>query len=72
MGISLNMGTDTGASAQVVAHCMHGDNHVVELAVASGATHIVTWTTRDFSGMELRFPLLRVATPIEFLKEMTS
>ena len=128
------MGTGTGASAQIVAHCMggrltpamgsalmleyedvmsrsalfkgcrldaserdelldvflasarwsktyfswrpnlrdEGDNHVVELAVASGATHIVTWNTRDFSAMELRFPLLRVATPIEFLKEMTS
>jgi putative PIN family toxin of toxin-antitoxin system len=48
------------------------DNHVVELAVACGATHIVTWNTRDFSAMELRFPQLRVATPVEFLKEMKS
>jgi predicted nucleic acid-binding protein len=48
-----------------------GDNHVVELAVACGATHIVTWNTRDFAAMELRFPHLRVATPVEFLKEMT-
>jgi putative PIN family toxin of toxin-antitoxin system len=48
------------------------DNHVVELAVASGATHIVTWNTRDFAAMELRFPLLRLATPPELLKELTS
>lgn len=47
------------------------DNHVVELAVACGASHIVTWNTRDFAAMELRFPLLRLATPADFLKEMT-
>jgi len=47
------------------------DNHVVELAVASAASHIVTWNTRDFAAMELRFPLLRLATPPELLKEMT-
>ena len=49
-----------------------GDNHVVELAVACGAMHIVTWNTRDFSARALRFPLLRLATPIKFLKEMKS
>ena len=48
-----------------------GDNHVVELAVASAASHIVTWNTRDFAAMELRFPLLQLATPPQFLKEMT-
>lgn len=46
-----------------------GDNHVIELAVACAATHIVTWNTRDFSSMELRFPLLQIMTPPEFLKE---
>lgn len=49
-----------------------GDNHVVELAVAAAATHIVTWNTRDFASMELRFPLLRYNTPPEFLKELPS
>jgi predicted nucleic acid-binding protein len=49
-----------------------GDNHVVELAVASAASHIVTWNTRDFASMELRFPLLRYNTPPEFLKELSS
>ena len=46
------------------------DNHVVELAVASGASHIVTWNTKDFATMELRFPMLRISTPPEFLKEL--
>jgi putative PIN family toxin of toxin-antitoxin system len=46
-----------------------GDNHVLELAVACAATHIVTWNKRDFSSMELRFPGLSIATPAEFLKE---
>jgi len=49
-----------------------GDNHVLELAVACGATHIVTWNTRDFAAMELRFPLLKVATPPQILKEFSS
>ena len=48
-----------------------GDNHVVELAVAAAASHIVTWNTRDFASMELRFPLLRYNTPPEFLKELS-
>jgi uncharacterized protein len=48
-----------------------GDNHVVELAVASAASHIVTWNIRDFASMELRFPLLRYNTPPEFLKELS-
>ena len=48
------------------------DNHVVELAVACSASHIVTWNVRDFSAMELRFPLLRLATPPQMLKELTT
>jgi len=47
------------------------DNHVVELAVAAGASHIVTWNVRDFTPMELRFPALRLATPAQILKEQT-
>ena len=46
------------------------DNHVVELAVACGASHLVTWNTRDFTATELRFPMLRLATPPELLKEL--
>lgn len=46
------------------------DNHLVELAVAAAATHIVTWNQRDFAAMELRFPHLRIAAPPDFLKEL--
>ncbi len=48
-----------------------GDNHLVELAVAGGANYIVTRNVRDFGGMDLSFPGLRVLTPEHFLKEQT-
>lgn len=44
------------------------DNHVVELAVAGGATAIVTRNVRDFARMELRFERLAVIDPMELLK----
>jgi putative PIN family toxin of toxin-antitoxin system len=44
-----------------------GDNHLVELAVAGGASHIVTLNLRDLKGMELRFPGLAVVTPTQLL-----
>jgi predicted nucleic acid-binding protein len=47
------------------------DNHIVELAVAAGASHIITWNIRDFAVMELRFPALKLSTPAQFLKEQT-
>ncbi len=46
-----------------------GDNHVVELAVASGASQLVTWNTKDFVRMELKFPGLRCCDPPTLLKE---
>lgn len=45
------------------------DNHLVELAVAGGATHIVTRNIRHVARMELKFPHLSVVTPEQFLKE---
>jgi putative PIN family toxin of toxin-antitoxin system len=48
-----------------------GDNHLIELAVAGGANYIVTRNIRDFGGMNLSFPGLRVLTPEHFLKEQT-
>lgn len=48
-----------------------GDNHLIELAVAGGASYIITRNMRDFGGMELNFPGLRVLTPEHFLKEQT-
>lgn len=44
------------------------DNHVVELAVAGGATAIVTRNVRDFARMELRFQRLAVLDPATFVK----
>jgi predicted nucleic acid-binding protein len=45
------------------------DNHLVELAIAGGASHIVTRNVRHVAHMELRFPHLTVATPERLLKE---
>lgn len=44
------------------------DNHVVELAVAGGASAIVTRNVRDFARMELRFARLAVLGPRELLE----
>jgi predicted nucleic acid-binding protein len=46
------------------------DNHVIELALAGGATVLVTNNIRDFRAGELRFPEVRVMRPDEFLKGM--
>ncbi len=47
------------------------DNHLIELALAGGASHIVTRNVRDVAAMELRFPHLAVVTPERFLKELS-
>jgi putative PIN family toxin of toxin-antitoxin system len=47
------------------------DNHVMELAIASGASAIVTSNIRDFSKGELVFPNLIIATPCEWLGRRT-
>ena len=49
-----------------------GDNHLVELAVAGGASRIVTQNLRDLQGKELKFPGLLAVTPAHFLKEVES
>ena len=46
-----------------------GDNHIVELAVAGGATVIVTSNVGDFVETELKFPAIRVLRPAELIKE---
>jgi predicted nucleic acid-binding protein len=46
------------------------DNHLMELAVAGGASTIVTHNVRDFRDSDLLFPQVRVVTPKEFLKEI--
>ncbi len=44
-----------------------GGNHLVELAVAGGASAIVTRNMRDLRSMELNFPGLAVLTPANLL-----
>ena len=46
------------------------DQHLLELAIASGAEAIVTQNVRDFRGGELRFPEIRVLRPGELIKEL--
>lgn len=45
------------------------DNHLVELAIAGGASWIITANLKDFRGAELRFDHLRVGTAGMFLEE---
>lgn len=42
------------------------DDMVLELAVSGSATHLVTFNTRDFEGVESAFGI-RVVTPAQFL-----
>lgn len=44
------------------------DNHALELAVAGGASAIITANLRDFRSAELLFPAIRIITPAGFLQ----
>jgi len=44
-----------------------GDNHLIELAVAGGASWIVTSNIADFQRAELKFPQIRIGTSMEFV-----
>ncbi len=44
------------------------DDHVLELAIASGAEHLVTHNTRDFGRGELKFLSPQIVTPAQHLK----
>lgn len=45
-----------------------GDNHIVELAVASGSRYIVTNNIRDFKASELHFRGLEIIQPSQLLE----
>ena len=44
------------------------DNHLIELAVAGRASHVVTRNLRDLARAELSFPGLRCVSPQDFLQ----
>lgn len=46
-----------------------GDNHLIELALAGGASAIVTHNVRDLRGGELHLGQLRISTPAEILED---
>lgn len=48
------------------------DNHLIELAIASGAEFIVSRNLKDIARGELRFDHLKVCDPLSFLKELES
>jgi predicted nucleic acid-binding protein len=47
------------------------DNHVLELAVAGGASFVITNNVADFRQSQLRFPEVKILTPHEMLKELS-
>ncbi|MDP3256902.1 putative toxin-antitoxin system toxin component, PIN family [Bosea sp. (in: a-proteobacteria)] len=44
------------------------DNHLIELAIAGGASAIITHNLRDIGRGELRFGRLAILTPAQFLE----
>lgn len=48
------------------------DNHLIELAVAGGASHIVSRNLKDLANGELHFPQIKLVDPAQFLKELTT
>ena len=44
-----------------------GDNHIIELAMAGHASHIITGNTKDFHKGELHFPEIAIMTPREYI-----
>ena len=48
-----------------------GDDHLIELAVAAGASTIITSNVRDVGRGELVFGALSVETPARYLQERT-
>ena len=47
-----------------------GDNHLIELAVAGGASFLATNNLRDLKSGELSFPSIRIVSPKELLEEL--
>ncbi|MDI9333973.1 MAG: putative toxin-antitoxin system toxin component, PIN family [Cytophagales bacterium] len=48
-----------------------GDNHLIELAVAAGASYVVTKNLKHVSNTDLKFKNIQVVSPQKFLKELS-
>ena len=46
------------------------DNHLVELAIAGGASSIITQNLKDLDQGQLNFPNLKIQNPQQFLKSI--
>ena len=46
------------------------DNHLVELAIAGGASCIITQNLKDLNHGQLHFPNLKIQSPQQFLKSI--
>ena len=46
------------------------DNHLVELAIAGGASCIITQNLKDLNQGQLHFPNLKILSPQQFLKSI--
>lgn len=46
------------------------DNHLIELAMAGGASHIITKNIKDVGRGELRFDHLTICKPEDFIREI--
>ncbi|CAG1021732.1 hypothetical protein DOJK_01205 [Patescibacteria group bacterium] len=45
------------------------DNHLIELAIAGGASHLVTKNRKDFLAADLHFPHIQIVLPEQLLKQ---
>lgn len=45
------------------------DNHLIELALAGGASYLITSNIKDFKGSELLFPQLEITTASDFIAQ---
>ncbi len=45
------------------------DNHIIELAMASGVKEIISWNKKDFRNSDLLMPDLKILTPVELIRK---
>ncbi len=43
------------------------DNHIIEMAISGGASHVLTWNAHDFKQADLVIPDITIIRPDEFI-----